>query len=873
VSSPRTDDTPPPTTFASLLRRYRVASGLSQEELAQRAGLSARGISDLERSVRRAPRRATVDRLARALDLDSDQCARLAAAAKTTNLPETEDESQPSRRFRLPTPVSSFIGREQATSEVRGLIQVNRLVSITGPPGIGKTRLALQVARGLQAAQTDGVALAELASVGEPGLVEHTVAAALGVQEHRGRALSEAIAEQVANQAALLVLDNCEHLIQACAELVAYLLARCPQLRVLATSRQSLGLIGETTYRLTPLEVPVETDDLAQITSREAVRLLLDRARSVQPGFDVTPASASAVARICRQVDGIPLAIELTAAWIQALGIQELATRLEDRFGALTSGNRAAPERHQTLRNAVAWSYELLTESERKLFQRLAVFAGGWTLQAAELVAAEEDDARPDPDAQMDRIARAEVLVLLASLVDKSLVVFQDLPEGGRYSMLETLRQYAAERLAESGQGRPVQERHRLWCMNLAEEGEREIWHADQVAWVHRLVREQDNMRSALRWTLDGGVDPDPGLRMASALGRYWDTRGDLREGIRWLRDVLALPTVRPRTPGWGRAMTALGYLTSVQGNSEESVQLLDESLGYWRELGEPRALAVALFFRGLAVSWPRFDLASLSFFEQSLKLSRIRGPRWITYFSLITLGEAARVQGDYPLAESLLNESLSLEEIEGERHGASFTLNALGLLALRQAEMPRAEAYALRALSAAAELDSRHQMVMALDTLASVAAASGNPRRAARLFGAADATRAIIGDFAYATARPDREHGKAAARAQLGQAGFEQECALGGELTLDQAVAEARLVALPTPRPPTASRGRPVSLTEREREVLRLVADGVTNQQIAARLIVSEATVKRHLDNVFAKLGVSSRTAAATVALRSGLV
>jgi DNA-binding CsgD family transcriptional regulator len=279
------------------------------------------------------------------------------------------------------------------------------------------------------------------------------------------------------------------------------------------------------------------------------------------------------------------------------------------------------------------------------------------------------------------------------------------------------------------------------------------------------------------------------------------------------------------------------------------------------------------LFFRGAAVAWPRSDLAALPFFEQSLELSRIRGPRWTTYFSLMTLGEAARVQGDYARAEMLLNEGLSLVEIEGERHGAFFILNNLALLALRQAELARAEMFALRALSAAAELDSRHGMVMALDSLASVAAAAGQPRRAARLFGAADAARAIIGDFAYATTRPDRENGRAAARAQLGQTAFEQAWASGGELTLEQAVAEARLVDLATQRRPTPSSARPPRLTQREMEVLRLVADGVTNQQIAARLIISEATVKRHIDHVFAKLGVSSRTAAATIALRSGLV
>jgi non-specific serine/threonine protein kinase len=439
--------------------------------------------------------------------------------------------------------------------------------------------------------------------------------------------------------------------------------------------------------------------------------------------------------------------------------------------------------------------------------------------------------------------------------------------------MLETLRQYAAERLTESGEERCVRERHRLWCMELAEQGEREIWRRDQVAWVRRLAREQDNMRAALRWSLNGAIDPDPGLRMAAALGRFWDTRGDLREGIGWLRGLLSLAAVRARTPGWGRAITALGYLTCVQGNIDEAVRVLDESLGYWREVGDPRALSVALFFRGLAVGWPVGDESSLPFFEQSLALSRVRGPRWTTYFALMALGEWARAHGDYARAEALLHESLSLVEVEGERHGGFFTLNSLALLSLGRGELVDADQFGLRALSAAFELDSRHGLVIALDTVASVAAAAGHPRRAARLFGAADAGRAVIGDFAYATARADRERGKAIARAALGDSVFELEASLGSTWTLEQAAVEARqpeLARADRASPPTGHR---IALSQREKEVLRLVAAGVTNHEIANRLIIGEATVKRHMDNIFAKLGVSSRTAAATAAMREGLI
>ena len=846
-----------PDTFGSLLCRFRAAARLSQEELARRAGLSARGISDLEREVRRAPRRATVDRLSLALGLDEADRARLDLAATGVLAPRSESEG---RRPHLPAAVTSFVGREQATAELRGLVRANRLVTVTGPPGIGKTRLALQVASGLEPEFQDGVVLVELAPIAERALVEKAVASALTIQERRGQLLSESIARRVGSRAVLLVMDNCEHVVEVCATLLATLLTGCPRLHILATSRQSLRIGGETTYSLSPLELPNQSDDLPRIVARDAVRLLVERARSVLPTFEVTRANARHVVDICWRLDGIPLAIELAAVWVRALGIDEIALRLQDRLGVLTSGHRAAAQRHQTLRRAIEWSYELLSEPERQLLGRLGAFAGGWTLEAVDAIAAGDDVAPTTEDG---------VIVVLASLIDKSLVISEHHPFGVRYRMLETLRQYAAEQLASSADEHSVRERHRLWCVRLAERGEREIWRRDQLNWVQVLAREQDNMRAALRWSMRDGVDPEPGLRIAAALGRYWDTRGDLREGIGWLRQLLSLPTVRPRTPSWGRAMTALGYLTAVQGDSDAAVRVLDEALSYWREVGEPRALAVALFFRGMVVGWPTGDLGSMPFFEQSLELSRLRGPYWTTCFSLAALGEGARVIGDRARATALLEEALALAQVEGERHVSFFILNSLALQALSDGHASRARTLGLQALPAAFELGNRQGAIMALDLLGSVAAASGELRRAARLFGAADASRALIGDFAYATARANRAHWIAVTRARLGDAEFAQQSAAGRTLSLDEAVHEAQRPESKAEAPVTVG---PAGLSAREVQVLQLLTEGHSNREIAEHLVISDATVKRHLENLYAKLGVSSRTAAAAAALRSSL-
>ena len=861
-------------TFAKLLRRYRVEASLSQEDLAARARLSTRAISDLERGERRAPHRPTVDRLAEALQLtDVDRAALALSIQRLRRGAGSLREEGPSTTgvrasSNLPALLTSFVGREQELVEVRQLVETSRLVTIAGPPGIGKTRLAFQVAGGLIEAFQDGVRLAELAPLGDPVLMVRAVAAALDAREQPGRPLVETLCRYVGGRTVLLVLDNCEHLLGACAELASSVLARCPRLHILATSRQSLGIIGETTYRLPTLAIPPAVATLAppspaeveRVAGSEAVRLLAERTRAFVPSFTVNTSNSTAVAHVCRLLDGLPLAIELTAVWVQHLGVQQMAVRLGDRFGLLTRGSRTAPLRHQTLRAAIEGSYELLLDSERTLFNRLGVFAGGWTLEAAEGVCA---------GGAGDTVQPADVLGVLARLVDKSLVLVEDHAGNVRYRMLETLRQYAAERLADDGDAATLRDRHRAWCVALAEQGEREIWRADQVVCVQRLEREHDNLRAALSWTMTGAADPEPGLRIAAALARFWDTQGHVLEGIGWLSDLLALRAVRRRTLSWARALTALGYLTSVRGDSAPAVALLDESLTFWRELGDPRALAVSVFFRGLAVAWPNADLSAIPFFEESLALSRQRGPRWTTYLSLAILGEGARLRRDLSRAEALLGESLSLAQAAGERWGVSIAHNGLGMLALMRGDAQRARALAQQSLTLTLEFGNTRGSTLALEVLGCAAATEGRGRRAARLFGAAQALRAPIGDFTQAAVRTDRERAIAAARARLGQTEFDAEWAVGQTMTLEEAVTYARSDTGETSG--RGSTGR-ATLTAREVEVLRLVAEGNTNREVGVSLVISEATVKRHLDNIFMKLGVSSRAAATAAALRAGL-
>src|SRR5215212_8289234 len=499
----------------------------------------------------------------------------------------TQEEPSDVGEHNLPVPITSFVGREREMAGVKRALAMTRLLTLTGAGGAGKTRLALEMARDLVSSYPDGVWLVELAPLTEPGLVAQEVANVLGVQERPGEPPTDVLVEALAAKEMLLVLDNCEHVVEEVARLVDTLLASCPRLRVLSTSRESLAVPGEVNLAVPPLSLPggatngnATADSLMRY---EAVRLFVDRARLRLLDFTVTQENAGAVARVCRKLDGIPLAIELATARMGALAVEQVAQRLEvSLVDVLKGASRSAPPRQQTLRATLEWSHDLLCGAERALFRRLPVFAGGWTLEASEAVcsagAIEVDD----------------VLDLLGALVDKSLVVAGAVSGGAvRYRMLEPIRQYAREKLEESGEVAEVQGRHAAFFLALAEEAEPELVGPQQSAWVERLEEEHDNLREALSWALVRGK-ADLGLRFGGALWRFWYQLGYLSEGIGWMERVLEAsePTASPVRM---KALEGMGWLTQLQGDTERAEATYEEMLKLSQELGDKGNIATAL--------------------------------------------------------------------------------------------------------------------------------------------------------------------------------------------------------------------------------------------------------------------------------------
>ncbi|MDP6514815.1 MAG: protein kinase [SAR202 cluster bacterium] len=477
----------------------------------------------------------------------------------------------------LPSRLTSFIGREQQIKEVRDLLSTARLVTLAGAGGCGKTRLSLQVASMALDEYPDGVWFVELAPVADPILVAQTVATTLGIREEPGQPLIATLSRSLQAKKMLLALDNCEHLVGACAKLVNTLLAACPELQVLATSRESLGVAGENVWRVSPLSAP--GPDQAQTTERlmeyESVKLFVERAIAAEPTFTITNQTAPVVAQICQRLEGIPLAIELTAARVRVLSVEQIAERLEDRFRLLTGGARTVLPRQQTLRAAVEWGYDLLSEPEQALFNRLSVFAGGFTLEAVESAWAGEG------------VEEYEILDLVSSLVDKSLMVVVDGAGGSaRYGLLETLREYGWERLVERGESEETQRRHAACFVALAEEAEPELRGPQQVSWLERLEQEHDNVRAALSWSAESG-DGETGLRLGGALWPFWLTRGYLSEGRERLAGALALPSGLEGTATRANALNGLGNMALSQGDYSAAWALYEESLAIRRELRE----------------------------------------------------------------------------------------------------------------------------------------------------------------------------------------------------------------------------------------------------------------------------------------------
>jgi predicted ATPase/DNA-binding XRE family transcriptional regulator len=806
-----------PTAFGAILKRHRTERALTQEELAERAGLSVRAISDLERGIRRVPYRDTVRQLADALELpDADRRALEAASGRVGRNVRRFEGFAPST---LPDERTSFIGREQEIAALAARVRwaTGRLVTLTGTGGIGKTRLAIEVARVLSTEFPDGVCFVSLAPVSSPDLVPSSIAAVLGVQERGRRSLLERVKEHVRERALLLILDNFEHVLNA-RMVVAELLDACPHLRILVTSRAVLHLAREHLFEVPPLSLPTvwHTLDMEALERSEATALFIERTQAARADFVVEDEDALTIAEICWRLEGLPLAIELAAARIRLFSPSALLGRLNARLDLLVGGARDAPARQQTLRDTIDWSYGLLTPDQQRLLANLSVFKSGWTPEAAQAVAAED-------------LPAGNVLDAIGSLVDQSLVQPVVGGKEPRFTMLETVREYAAERLESSGARDVVRVRHAAYFRTLAEEGEPHLVGPDQGVWLDRLEAELDNLRAALDYARNQR-EGETALRLATATYVFWDKRGYWAEWLARLDAALSIRTpCSPQTRA--KALYQSGMLIRMLGDPARAEERLAESLALAHSLNDVELVVYCSFDLGW-VRWDQEDYAAArERFEQTLAVSRAAnctrgtglgfhglgmaalqakeyglarqylqeavavframGDLWEMAEALNTLGDVARVEGDYRSAEKSYQEALGVLTDVGVRSSQSSVNHNLGHVALRRGDIDAARAYFRDALQGFARLGDRRGMVECLVGLAGVWARA-RPERAARLLGAADAQFSAMRAQLFPSNRPDYEYCLTDVRERMEPKEFARARAEGRGLTLGRAITEA---------------------------------------------------------------------------------
>ena len=790
--------------LGEMLRRHRIAAGLTQEELAERASVSARALSDLERGLHRTAHHGTVQRLASALNLNAAELGEISSAARRP--PLSSRTSSASRPGSIPLGLTTFVGRSREVAAVVQRLGMTRLLTLTGVGGMGKTRLALQVARGMTGDYSDGIYAVELAALVDASLVARAVALALGVPEQPGRSAQDVLADAVGSRQVLIVLDNCEHLVEACATLSEALLRTCPRLRILATSRQPLGVAGEATWRVPAL------------SESEAAQLFVERAHAVDERWELTASNAVAVAQVCHRLDGIPLAIELAAARVTVLTPEQIAARLDDRLRLLTGGRRTSPPRQRTLRATLDWSYGLLTADEQRLFNRLSVFAGGWTLEAAEKVGSGVGVA-----------LQGDTLDLLARLVDQSLVVAEQSGDRMvRYRLLETLREYGTERLTGSGEADVIRDLHAAYFVAFTERTELELFGGQGTAAQARLEREHDNLRMALRWLVDR-CDAESAQRLAGNMGRFWFYGDYLDEGASWLEQVLALPSSNAET-GRAKSLYAAGTIDMARGRYAAAESTLREALGLWRALGNGAEEAYALFVLGM-VTRQRGELGmARSMFEEGLAVSQASGTvpaeannlagladmdlesgvlgaaqaraeealeratsvgwRRGMVHALRVLGDIQYQTGDYATATQLMEASLVRSRELGAQFLVAWTLARLGLLAIERGDMAAAEKLLSESMSVCRDIGDRQGVARALEGYAHLAVVQAQPAMALSLVGTATALREAIGGPLAPRERAHLEQRLEPARLELGAVASTTALAIGRAMSVSEALA-----------------------------------------------------------------------------------
>lgn len=699
----------------------------------------------------------------------------------TDDFPPLRSLDNPDLKHNLPRQVTSFVGRVRETGEVRALLEQTSLLTLTGAGGSGKTRLSLQVAADMLDGSGDGVWLVELAPLTDPGLVPSTVASVLGLKEEPGKPILQTLTEHLKSKDLLLLLDNCEHLLDACATLADTILRQCPQVLILATSREGLGIAGELTYRIPSLSLPDprQPQTPESLVHYEAVRLFVERARFQQPRFAVTNQNAPALASICRRLDGIPLAIELAAARVRSLTVEDINSKLDQRFRLLTGGSRTALPRQQTLRSLIDWSYDLLNEAEKALLIRLSVFQGGWSLEAAETVCTGEP------------VEAWETLDLLTSLCDKSLVVSETTGQSVRYRMLETVRQYARDRLLEHADWEAWRDSHLAHFLALAEEAEPQLIGPQQQEWLDRLEAEHDNLRAALEWSM-GQQSTDTALRLCPSLGRYWLTRGYFDEGREWCDRALSKTEGMLRTTPGATVLYWAGGMAYYQGDYASARSCLSECLAISRETGSGRYTALSLNGLALVDACEGDYVSAQRYLHECLEIAREVGDPTNLAQVLNNLGNNAKDLGEYALAKTYLQECVVISREIGYRQNTASALYNLGGVSYYLNDYASAKGYFCDCLKIAQEIGYKLLIAESLESISVLVMLQKRLKCACNLWGAAEILRESIGAPIPPDDRLKHEEPLDLLRADLGVKAYTEAWSEGRAMTLEQAIALA---------------------------------------------------------------------------------
>jgi non-specific serine/threonine protein kinase len=813
----------------------------------------------------------------------------------------------------LPVQLTSFIGREREIADVKRLLYSSHLITLTGANGTGKTRLAIQITNSVSESFADGVWLVDLAPLREPALVPQLAAQALGLRPIPDQPLLETLLKFVQPKQLLLILDNCEHLIEACAQLAQELLSQAPALRILATSSVALAIAGETVYLVSGLDCPVISGELVrdeqnrlnlqELMGYDAVRLFVERARANSPNFNLTYENAWSTIETCRRLDGLPLALELASARVNVLTVQEIVTRLNDRFALLTSSQRRGIEpRHYTLRAAIDWSFMLLPMDEQILLRRLAVFEAGCTLDTAEAICAG------------DGISEGRTLDRISSLVRKSLVVADTIGRTqARYRLLETIREYALVKLDEAGETKQLRDCHLDLFLARAEEAAPKLGEAYQQLWLNWLESEHDNLRSALAWSLESGRI-EQGLRIASALVRFWEIRGFVQEGLGWFErlftqtDERIPPRIRvnalvfasflamflsnsPAAMAYGReavelaeavcgedrdvlafALAGLASGARAAGDYQTAFTVGEQAIKHFRALPVPSFnLAMSLLATGeIAIQMGSYDRAR-EWLDESLVLARQDGDTFRIAHTFNALGDLYRLEQNYVEATSAYENGIALLRELGALHDLASILSNLGYTYLHKGDVERARSLFVESMSIHQTQQNKPGMAECLIGAAATVVMGGLPAAGVRLLAAAATISGQPSASQWKATQMEYERYLNLARLKLPLPDFQAEQTIGSAMSLEMAVTDAQKFLL-KPGPPSVVEETPHGLTGREREVAMLIGQGKSNSEIAAELVVSKRTIETHVSHILSKLGLSNRAHIMRWAIDHGL-